>query len=144
MQEQILLHMEADRALFQGNIGSLIVTFYENERPLAGLSGLLDWRFHGAISSFISSGVFTGAIGQCVYLPMVAHNVTLHLLFVGAGSSGSYGKRGHVPAETMRILKKNLSSLKLPKTGISRSDFGNASDDYFATNLKEVPLWIVQ
>jgi hypothetical protein len=60
----------------------------------------------------------------------------------GAGRSSKSGERGHVPSETLQHLQKNLSSLKLAKVGISKSDFGSVNSDYFSKHLKGVSLWI--
>ncbi len=136
------LDMDADRALFEGEIEGLIVTCYENERPLSGLAGLLDWRFHGAISRYIRNGVVTGKRGECVYLPITKNNRLFHLLLVGAGQSSNVGKRDGMGTETTKVLLKNLLSLKLPKLGLSKRDLGYTSEDVLAKNFKGVPLWI--
>jgi len=64
------LEMDADLALFGDQIQGVVVLCYENERPLQGLAGLLDWRFRGELSRAIQRGVLTGKSGECVYLPI--------------------------------------------------------------------------
>lgn len=135
---------EIERALFDGRIQSVAVTAYQNERPFCGLAGLLDWRFHGAITKHILSGKITGKAGECVYLPMSRNGTTYHIILAGAGTTPSPGQRSTVPEETLQILKKNLISMRLPKIGISCSDFGYVTEDFFAKRLKGVPLWITQ
>ncbi|OFZ53122.1 MAG: hypothetical protein A2428_17770 [Bdellovibrionales bacterium RIFOXYC1_FULL_54_43] len=137
------LDVDADRALFTGEVQGLAVTFFENERPLAGLAGLLDWRFQGVISDYLREGAITGAAGQCAYIPITRNGIIYHLILAGAGESSAPGQRTKVPAETWKVLQKNLSSLKLKKIGISRRDFGDFTDDLLSKHMKGVPLWIV-
>ncbi|MCM2277557.1 MAG: hypothetical protein NDJ89_05725 [Oligoflexia bacterium] len=137
------LDIPAEQALFEGEVAGLVVTFHENERPLQGLAGLMDWRFQGALSRNLRSGAITGAPGECAYFPFTRHGITYHLILAGAGSAHRPGERHLPPAETIQALKKNLASLKIPKVGISRRDFGNASEEFIARQFKEVDLWIL-
>lgn len=136
------LDIDADRALFEGQLQGLVITCYENERPLQGLAGLMDWRFFGAMSQCLKAGAITGKAGECVYFPISRNGETFHLILVGSGHAPSAGSRREPPAESIRALQKNLASLRLQKVGISRKDFGNVTNDYFTKNLKGVPLWI--
>lgn len=103
----------------------------------------MDWRFQGAISEFIREGALTGKPGECAYIPFTRNGTTYHLILAGAGHSQSPGVRAVVPAETWRAVQKNLSLLKLERIGISRTDFGNVSEEFLSKNIKGVPLWIV-
>jgi hypothetical protein len=136
------LGVEAQRALFDGQIQCLALTFYENERPPCGLSGIIDWHFHGAISRSIQMGAITGKVGECTYFPFTRNGQTFHVILAGAGHSEEPGVRTPVRAETLQTLQKNLISLGLSKIGVSKSDFGNVSSEFFAKHLKGVPLWI--
>src|SRR4051812_14276668 len=118
-----LLNAEAGDALFDGQIQGLALTCYQNERPPNGLAGKMDWYFKGMISQYIRQGAITGKMGECTYLPLSKNGFIFHLILIGAGSSPSPGKRDPVPFEGLKILQQNLISLKLPKMGISRSDF---------------------
>ncbi|MGZ6310041.1 MAG: M17 family peptidase N-terminal domain-containing protein [Bdellovibrionota bacterium] len=133
---------ETDKALFSGTIQGLIVTCYENERPPCGLAGLVDWRFQGAISRYLMSGTVTGKAGECTYLPITRHGLTYHLLLVGGGSAASPGSRAPVAAETIKALQKNLLTMRLPKLGLSRADFGGITSELLNKALKGAPLWI--
>lgn len=136
------LEIPAETALFQGEVDGIVATFFENERPLAGLAGLLDWRLHGAISERLRAGAISGKAGECVYLPWTRHGVTRHVLLVGAGFSEAPGRRGKPDAEAWQTLKKNLPALGLKRIGVSRADFGNMTDSELHQQLKGVPLWI--
>ncbi len=139
------LDLDADRALFDGKILGIIATCYENERPLQGLAGLLDWRFQGAISNCLQAGVITGRPGECAYLPVIRGGRVYHLLLVGAGLlPDDHSRRKRPPKEAWVNLSKNLSSLRLERIGISCSDFGGVDVDYFKSKLEGLSLWIVQ
>ncbi len=116
----------------------MVTIITPDERPLQGLAGLLDWRFQGAISRFLESGFLTGRSGEFAYLPIARAGSTYHLLLVGAD------ERGPVPAETLKTLKKNLSTLKLTQLGLSRGDWGDAPYYFFAKNLKGTGLCILR
>lgn len=142
-----LLAVPLDTALFRGDVDVGVVLFHENERPLAGLAGLMDWRLHGAISHHLKSGAITGAEGECVYAPATRHGRTIHLLLLGAGPSETPGARTLPSATVLKALKKNLSGLAIGKVGISRTDWGGAADTELTDlkdELKGVPLWLAQ
>ncbi len=60
----------------------LVLGLLEDERPLAGLAGLIDWRLCGALSRWLVSGFASGSWGENVIYPSsarLAHNATLVL-----------------------------------------------------------------
>ena len=116
--------MNADEALFTRKVEGLVAACYENERPLHGLAGLLDWRFDGAISDCIRAGAISGKAGECVYFPIQRAGALYHLILVGAGTTSAPGKREGLPAATVRALRKNLDTLKIAEFGLSRQDLG--------------------
>ncbi len=138
------LELDADRALYDRKVHSLVALCYEDERPLQGLAGILDWRFQGALSRGFKKGILTGQPGECAYIPVTRRENTYHLLLVGGGSLRKNGPRGKVPAETLQMLRKNLLALRLQRVGISQSDFGNVDELWFIKHLKGVPLCIVR
>jgi len=137
---EVLNDVEADQALINRQIDGLVATLHENEKPLSGLAGFLDWRFQGAISECLRSGAVTGQIGECVYFPVTKNGQVYKLILAGAGKSTTPGERINPPIETLKALTKNLSGLKLNSIGISRKDFGNPSEDFLTKNLKGISL----
>ncbi|OFZ21960.1 MAG: hypothetical protein A2X94_16010 [Bdellovibrionales bacterium GWB1_55_8] len=137
------LALNPEDALFTNQIQGLAVVLHRNERPLHGLAGLLDWRFHGAVSAFMRAGAISGDPGQCAYVPITRNGTVYHLLFLGAGDCTAPGKRAAATAETFAVIRKNLGSLGLQRIAISRADFGGMDDDHLRNNLKGLPLWIV-
>lgn len=135
----------AHEALFKGEVDGVVALTFANERPLAGLAGWLDWRLHGQLSESLRRGITTGAVGECVYLPVklpAFEGRAFHVVLAGAGFVDSPGARGEVPEETLAVLRKNLASLKISRLAISRADFAGADDKFFEKNLKGVQLWI--
>jgi hypothetical protein len=142
MDDHHSISLTADRALFQGEVQGLAVAFYQNERPPLGLCGLIDWHFQGALSRSIQMGAMRGEVGECIYFPFTRNDSIYHLILLGAGHSSTPGIRKALPTESLRVLHQNLKSLRIPKVGISRSDFGHPVSDAFLKYLKGVPLWI--
>src|SRR3989344_1576091 len=87
------LKKTADVALTSGELKGLVAVCFENERPLQGLAGLLDWRFQGALSEYLRAGIITGKVGECVYLPITKNNRNYHLLLIGGGRTKKVKKR---------------------------------------------------
>ena len=135
--------MELGKILFEGQIQGIALAVFQNEKPPCGLAGLIDWHIQGRISKFLKSGAITGEIGECTYLPIHRKDSIFHFILAGAGHSQAPGIRNSVPKETIQILHKNLLSLKIPKVGISQSDFGMNADS-FTQHFKGVSLWISQ
>jgi hypothetical protein len=132
--------LQADQALISRQVDSLVVAVPENERPLSGLVGLLDWRFHGAISESLRAGAITGQPGECVYFPVFKNGHVYKLILAGAGKSPSPGERSSLPQETLTLLRKNIAGLKLGSVCVSRKDFGNPSEDFLSRHLKGIEL----
>ena len=59
----------------------------EDERPLSGATGFLDWRLCGALSKILGSGFFVGAPGDKLLLPTDARVPARKVFAVGLGRS---------------------------------------------------------
>ncbi len=139
-----VLNINADQALFDGKIDGLVVTCYENERPLLGLAGLMDWRFSGFISECVRLGILTGKKGELTYIPLSRHNNTYHLIFLGNGKNTNSQTRSKVAPEVIKVLKSNLMTLKLDRIGLSWTDMGESKPEDLANIMEEGNFWIVQ
>lgn len=93
--------------------GSLLLTFFSDERPLRGASGLADWRLCGRLSSLIKRGKLSGEPGETL---MMTPGRRLHfrsLVLFGLGRSQGFDEdayREHVQwirqvAEKARITR---------------------------------------
>jgi hypothetical protein len=136
------LECPADRALFDGTIQGVVAPFYENERPLRGLAGLLDWRLGGVVSECLKRGVLAGRAGECAYVPVQKAGKTYHLLLVGGGTLSRFAKRGLIPDDSFAALRKNLKTLGIQNLAASRADLGGLTDEYLNQQLQGASLWI--
>ena len=64
---------------------ALVLTAFADERPLEGLTGLVDWRLRGALSRWLQSGFATGAPGEHVLYPSCGRLTHRLVLLVGLG-----------------------------------------------------------
>ena len=59
----------------------------EDERPLSGATGFLDWRLCGGLSKILGSGFFVGAPGDKLLLPTDARVPARKVFAMGLGPS---------------------------------------------------------
>ncbi|GAB4515371.1 MAG: hypothetical protein Tsb0020_33950 [Haliangiales bacterium] len=79
--------------------GSLLVTFFSDERPLRGAAGLADWRLCGRLSRLIRRGKMSGADGETLMLPPGRRLPFRSILIFGLGRSKGFDEerfRSHV------------------------------------------------
>jgi hypothetical protein len=81
---------------------------FEDERPLRGPAGLLDWRLNGAISREIINGRITGQFKETVIIPSSRWIQSPKILLIGLGSARriSYPKLREVSAHLLQTLLK--------------------------------------
>ena len=116
--------LDAETLLFTGQVQGLILSCFENERPLQGLAGKLDWRLRGMLSDFLRAGSITGKAGECCYVPVRWHERTLHLFLAGGGYLTEGMKRPELPPASWEKLKTNLKSLRVGSMAVSIADLG--------------------
>ncbi|HKC51177.1 MAG TPA: M17 family peptidase N-terminal domain-containing protein [Myxococcota bacterium] len=83
-------------SLFPGSVveapaDTILVPVPEDERPLRGDAGLVDWRLCGLISDQLRSGYVSGALGEAALLPGARPLSPSRLLLVGTGSAPPRG-----------------------------------------------------
>jgi len=82
--------------------------FFEDERPLRGPAGLLDWRLNGAISREIINGRITGRFRETVIMPSHGRIHSPKILLIGLGPARriSYPKLREVSTHLLETLLK--------------------------------------
>lgn len=82
--------------------------FFEDERPLRGPAGLLDWRLNGAISREIIHGRITGRFKETVIIPSNERIRSPKILLIGLGLTRriSYPKLREVSTHLLQTLLK--------------------------------------
>ncbi|MFT7580418.1 MAG: hypothetical protein ACI9MR_002089 [Myxococcota bacterium] len=68
----------------------VIVSAFSDERPLQGMTGLLDWRLCGALSRWRLGGFSTGALGERVLYPAGVRLSHPRVLLMGLGERAQY------------------------------------------------------
>jgi len=74
------------RALDDRQGDMLVLSVFLDERPLEGLTGLVDWRLRGALSKWFIGGFATGAWGERVLYPIDARLNFSSILLFGLGN----------------------------------------------------------
>lgn len=69
-----------------------VLPFFEDERPLQGLSGLVDWRTGGSLSALLRSGFCTGAAGEAVLWPGRRTLPMERLVLLGLGPARAFDR----------------------------------------------------
>lgn len=113
-----------DVGLFRGPVAqtpgdTLVVVVPEDERPLGGDAGRVDWRLCGEISAHLKSGYLSGRAGEAVLLPGDRRLDVSRLLLLGAGPSDQLSGRAlpnviRTAAERLMGLRTENAALALP------------------------------
>ena len=61
---------------------------FEDERPLGGVTGLLDWRGDGYLSRIVRGGTFDGRAGETLLTPGGSRLLARRVILFGLGNSG--------------------------------------------------------
>ncbi len=104
-------------SLFPGSVieapaDTILVPVPEDERPLRGDAGLVDWRLCGLISEHLRSGYVSGQTGEAALLPGERPLSAPRILLVGAGSGSARG--GRPVLRTMRSAAAKLLMMRSP------------------------------
>ena len=129
------LDLRPEIALSQNKLSGMILLCFENERPLKGMMGYLDWRFNGHFSKLLKDQVITGKKNESVYVPLLWNDQTYQFLVIGAGPLENHGIRPGFLKPLLDAALKKVDELKLNEMGISKLDW---------SLNQEVPnLWIL-
>jgi hypothetical protein len=94
----------------------LVTGFFQDERPLQGSSGWIDWRFNGMLSHFLTEKRLTGDWKETTLIPSQGRMDPKLLLLIGLGSAKDYSflRIRELSPYLLETLKKlNLSSICL-------------------------------
>ena len=80
---------------------------YRDERPLAGLAGLLDWRLAGRLSRLAKQGFLLGEVGELLALPVRPRLPFDKLIVAGLGPRSAFGD-----ATFRKVLERTLDGLE--------------------------------
>jgi hypothetical protein len=91
-------------ALDQADAEALCLFVSADERPLAGLAGLTDWRLAGRLSSMIRAGILTGEAGEALLTPPGSRLSFRKLFLFGLGSNATEAELHQRLSEALRKL----------------------------------------
>lgn len=92
----------------------LVIGFFEDEKPLKGSSGWIDWRLNGMLSRFLIEKRLTGEWKETILVPSQGRVIPRMVLFFGLGKvkEYSYLRVREFSSYLLETLKKlNTSSI---------------------------------
>lgn len=100
-------------------VEALCVPLFCDERPLAGVGGLVDWRLCGALSNLLLAETMVGRPRERLMMPGRPRIPCERLILIGAGERGGFdvGRFRDVcrdQVETLRDLQLRGAALALP------------------------------
>ncbi len=93
-------------------VDALCLFVTDDDRPLAGAAGFLDWRMCGSLSRVLLQGFFKGDRGEQLLMPTSGGVQAVKLFAVGAGPSKT------LDASTLGLLLES-SALMLKRAGVT-------------------------
>ena len=111
----------------------LVTGFFQDERPLKGTSGLMDWRLNGTISQLLKRGKITGQWQESTLIPSHGRVVAPWILLLGLGKLREYSTlrlRDLFPQlyEILKNLKTSKVCLSFPSDETYNVDCGKSAE----------------
>ena len=103
-------------------VDTLCLFVAEDERPLKGTAGYVDWRMCGALSGVLLKRFYTGAPGDCLLIPSDGRIAMSRIFAVGIGNMEGFDLDALIRsmADAARILTRALVmtvALEIPGAG---------------------------
>lgn len=107
------------RALDVLRCEAIALPFFEDERPLRGAAGLVDWRLCGRLSRLVVSGRVRGRRGERVLVPARPRLATEKLVLFGLGPRARFDEATFVATvgdvlDTLEGLRARTLVMALP------------------------------
>jgi len=111
----------------------LVTGLFQDERPLKGTSGLIDWRLNGTLSHLLKEGRMTGEWQEATLIPSHGRVIPPLILLLGLGKLRDYSTlrlRDLFPRlfETLRKLKSSKVCLSFPSNEKYNVDCGKSAE----------------
>ncbi len=111
----------------------LVTGFFQDERPLKGTSGLIDWRLNGTISELVKEGRISGEWQETTLIPSQGRVIPPLILFLGLGKIRDYSTlrlRDLFPRffDTLRNLRSSKVCLSFPSDEKYNVDSGKSAE----------------
>ena len=116
---------------------ALCMVLTEDDRPLSGAAGYLDWRLCGGLSRVLLKGFFKGERGEQLLMPTLGHVPVVKLFAVGGGTSRSLDAPAlktllETSAHMLRKAGVTSVALSLPKCAVDDAGKAEAVKKAFA------------
>ena len=104
-------------------IEALCLFVGEDERPLRGTAGFVDWRLCGRLSRVLQDGFFTGAQNDALLLPANGRFPLTRIFVIGLGHArtitpDSLGRALGKAADTLQKAQVHSVALEVPGEGV--------------------------
>ncbi len=111
----------------------LVTGFFQDERPLKGTCGLIDWRLNGTISHLVKDGRISGDWQETTLIPSQGRVIPPLILFLGLGKIRDYSTlrlRDLFPRlfDTLRNLRSSKVCLSFPSDEKYNVDSGKSAE----------------
>ena len=111
----------------------LVTGFFQDERPLKGTSGLIDWRLNGMLSHLLKERRMTGGWQETTLIPSYGRVIPPLILLLGLGKVEDYSTlrlRDLFPRlfETLKNLKSSKVCLSFPSHEKYNVDCGKSAE----------------
>ncbi len=111
----------------------LVTGFFQDERPLKGACGLIDWRLNGMLSRFLKEGRMTGEWQETTLIPSRGRVTPPLILLLGLGKVRDYSYlrlRELFPYvfETLKNLRTAKNCFSFPYDGGYNVDCGKSAE----------------
>jgi hypothetical protein len=133
-----------------------VIPYFEDERPLAGLAGYVDWRCSGALSDLLRAGFCSGRTGEAVLLPGRRTLPATRWVLLGLGTSAAFTAARAAEAATRIVEVASKMGprdvlLAMPgratERGVVEAVFGGVAAGLYARwdpdPSAAVPWWVV-
>lgn len=119
---------------------ALALSFFEDERPLHGTLGLVDWRLCGMVSELIHRGRIRGEVDECLLLPPRPRLPFDKLFVFGLGPQAQFDldRFERVVRATLDVLARSrvrAPAIALPGRGFDAIEAGRAMECFLEMTL---------
>lgn len=116
-------------------VDALCVFVSEDERPLRGAAGLVDWRLCGRLSRVLEDGFFTGTKDDALLLPTDGQLYVPRVFAVGLGKLRGLDQAGL--RQAFKTAANTLTRAKMSKVAIDVPSVQSLSDEARANAVRE-------
>jgi hypothetical protein len=124
------------RHLDEASAELVACTVWQEERPLSGLAGLLDWRLAGRLSKLVRDGFLKGELGEVMFLPGRPRLPFDKVLLLGLGIRTSFDD--DVFRQATKSLMRSLEGMRVRRAVVELP--GRAGDLMEAERAAELVI----